>query len=116
MGVEFDEGVETVDCLLERIYADWRSTDEGKKKSNRRQFHVEKNIIKRWCQIVRLLSEGILVLAGNDVDVQMFEYCFPMKNMIGEADIGPATVFHLTGHTRWLLSSPVVNKWFIREV
>lgn len=32
MGVEFDEGVETVDCLLERIYADWRSTDEEKKK------------------------------------------------------------------------------------
>lgn len=116
MGVEFDEGFETVDCLLERIYADWHSTDEEKKKSNHRQFHVEKNIVKRWCQLVRLLSEGILVLAGNDVDVQMFEYCFPMKNMIGEADIGPATVLNLKGHTRWLLSSPVVNKWFIREV
>lgn len=38
------------------------------------------------------------VVAGSDVDMQMFEYCFPMKNMRREADIGPATLFHLTGH------------------
>lgn len=35
--------------------------------------------------------------------VQMFEYCFPIKHMRGETDIGPGTVFHLTGRTRWLL-------------
>lgn len=32
MGMEFDEGVETINCLLERFYADWDSTDEEKKK------------------------------------------------------------------------------------
>lgn len=62
MGMEFDEGVETINCLLERFYADWDSTDEEKKRSIRHQFHVEKNIGKRWCQLVGLLSEGILVL------------------------------------------------------
>jgi hypothetical protein len=33
MGSEFDEKVESVDCLLERFYANWDLTDEEKKTS-----------------------------------------------------------------------------------
>jgi hypothetical protein len=33
MGVEFDEKVESIDCLPERFYADWDLTDEEKKRS-----------------------------------------------------------------------------------
>jgi hypothetical protein len=110
MGVEFDERVETIDCLLERFYEVWDSTDEEKKRSIRRQFYAEKNIGKKWCQLVSFLSEGILVVAGNDVDVQMLEYCFPIKHMRGETDIGPGTVFHLTGRTRWLLRQQLLAR------
>jgi hypothetical protein len=53
MGVEFDEKVELIDCLIDRFYANWDLTDEEKKRSIRRQFYVEKTICKRWCQLVR---------------------------------------------------------------
>lgn len=100
MGMEFDEGVETINCLLERFYADWDSTDEEKKKVHSSSISRREEHRQEMVPASRTLERRNIgtVVAGSDVDMQMFEYCFPMKNMRREADIGPATLFHLTGH------------------
>ncbi|KAL4860577.1 hypothetical protein BDV12DRAFT_191622 [Aspergillus spectabilis] len=66
-----DTRSKAIDTLLERVYDDWETADENSKKARRKEFHHHKDIGKRWCELVRYLGEGILVICGKEFDTKL---------------------------------------------
>jgi hypothetical protein len=66
-----DRRTMAIDYFLEHYYDDWHRIDNKVKKKYRNKFHAEKHIGKKWCQLVRYFSPGILVICGRQMDVQM---------------------------------------------
>lgn len=74
--MELDRGIDirtrSIDVFLEYFHADWENAEEERRKYFRSRFHIEKNIGKRWCELVQYLGEGILVICGKEMDTQMY--------------------------------------------
>ncbi|OJZ82091.1 hypothetical protein ASPFODRAFT_144717, partial [Aspergillus luchuensis CBS 106.47] len=57
--------------LLERFYSAWKITDHVSREELRKTFEAEKEVGKKWCELVYYLGEGILVICGKIMDTQM---------------------------------------------
>ena len=59
--------------LLKHFYRDWEYMGKEAQQTCRNRFHAAKSKGKRWAQLVRYLSPGILVICGEQMDTQMLD-------------------------------------------
>lgn len=103
--------------LLERFYSDWKITDHVSREELRKTFEAEKEVGKKWCELVYYLGEGILVICGKIMDTQMYK-CL-IKNRRARANIvytGIGRVSQVMMCIHWLHSLLIVTLIFRRFV
>lgn len=61
------------DYLLKQLYRDWEYMGEQTQQTCRNRFRAVRSKGKRWAQLVRYLSPGILVICGEQMDTQMLD-------------------------------------------
>ena len=59
--------------LLKHFYKDWEYMGEQTQQTCRNRFRAVRSKGKRWAQLVRYLSPGILVICGEQMDTQMLD-------------------------------------------
>jgi hypothetical protein len=66
-----DIRIKAIDTILQQYYINWDIIKDSSRDKLRKNFEAEKDVGKKWCELVHYLSAGILVICDKKMDSQM---------------------------------------------